>query len=49
MNAAAHRKQQKSLSPKQKDQVMVTDAAVHKKQNELLPPEKKARLMETKT
>ncbi len=49
MNAAAHRKHRKSLSPEQKGQVMTMDVAAHKKQYELLPPEKKARLMETKT
>ncbi len=41
-------KNQESLSPEQKGQVMAIDAAAHKNQYELLPPEKKTRLMETK-
>jgi hypothetical protein len=46
IDAAAHKKQWKSLSPEQKGQVMTINAAAHKKQYELLPLEKKARLME---
>ncbi len=36
------KKQQESLSPEQKGQVMTIDAAAHKKQYELLTPEKKS-------
>jgi hypothetical protein len=49
IDAAAHKKQQKSLSPELKVQLMTYNATAHKKQYGLLPPEKKARLMETKT
>jgi hypothetical protein len=49
IDAAEHKKQQKSLSPEQKGQVMTIDVAAHKKQYELLPLEKKARLTETIT
>jgi hypothetical protein len=41
-------KNQESLSPEQKGQVITIDAAACKKQYKLLPPEKKARLMETR-
>jgi hypothetical protein len=48
IDAAAHKKQRKSLSPEQKVQVMTNNATAHKKQYELLPQEKKLRFMETR-
>ncbi len=44
-----NKKNQESLSPEQKVEVMTIDAAAHKGKYELLPLEKKSRLMETKT
>ncbi len=40
-NAAAHKKQQKSLSPDQKGQIKSINAAAHKRKYQLLSPEKK--------
>ncbi len=40
-DAAAHKKQQESISPDDKVQILMNDVAAHKKQQESLSPDDK--------
>jgi hypothetical protein len=44
-DAAAHKKEQESLSPEDKVQLLNKDAASHKKQQESLSPDDKVQLL----
>jgi hypothetical protein len=44
-NSAAHKKEQETLSPDDKVQILTNDAAAHKKQQESLSPDDKVRIL----